>query len=138
MLRRCVLQTALTFLLMSLAFQVSSAATRAGVDEPETVMVTLHAKPGADAALAEVVARHWDIARRLNLVIESPHLTMRGHENGGESYIVDIFSWRDASIPDAAPPEIQAIWAEMNRLVEARGGRPGLSITPMSVLAPVR
>ena len=39
----------------------------------------------------------------------------------GETYFVEIFTWRDAAIPDHAPPAIQSIWAEMNKLVEGRG-----------------
>jgi hypothetical protein len=114
-----------------------SANARPNHDEPETVIVTLHAKAGAEAELAAVVMRHWDTAHRLNLVVDAPHLIMRGSENGSP-YIVEVLTWRDASIPDAAPPAIQAIWAEMNRLVEPRGGRPGLHISEVSILGSQR
>ena len=98
-------------------------------------MVTLHAKPGAEADLARVIARHWDTARGLNLILDAPYVTLRGTEDGGKTYFVHVFTWRDASIPDAAPAAIQAIWTEMNRLVESRGGRPGLQLTEVSVVA---
>ena len=101
---------------------------------PETVVVTLHARLGAEAALARVLERHWSTARSLSLVRDTPHLTLRGVEDGDKTYFVEIFAWRDAAIPDAAPPAIQAIWAEMNRLVEARGGKPGLDFSAVSVL----
>jgi hypothetical protein len=108
---------------------------RGGADDPETVMITLRAKPGGPE-LAAVVARHWETARRLNLVRDEPHVTVRGTESGDTVYFVDIFTWRDAGIPDAAPPEIQAIWTEMNRLVEGRAGRPGLEIAIVELVAP--
>jgi hypothetical protein len=96
---------------------------------PETVMITLHAKAGAEAALAQVVARHYETARRLMLLRdEAPHLTLRAPDDHDTVSIVEIFTWRDAATPDHAPREIQAIWQEMNGLVEARGGRPGLDI----------
>ena len=109
-------------------------ARLARADEPETIMITFRAKPGADAELARVIARHWDTARRLNMVRDTPHITVRGSENGNQIYFVDIFTWRDAGIPDAAPAAIAAIWAEMNQLVESRGGRPGLDITAVSLM----
>ena len=62
---------------------------------------------------------------------------MRGTEpaeGAMRTFFVDVFSWRDASIPDAAPKEIQAIWADMNRLVESRGGNPGLEFVQVSVI----
>lgn len=116
------------------AILVSSAVGGVRAEEPETVMITLHAKAGAEAELAQVIARHWDTARRLKLVRDTPHLTLRSAE-GGQTDFVEIMTWRDASIPDAAPPEIQKIWADMNRLVEKRGSAPGLRIEQMSVVS---
>ena len=97
-------------------------------DTPETVMVTLRAKPGAEAALARAIEKHWETARAHKLVTDAPRLTLRGVEEDGRVYFVDIFTWRDEKIPDAAPAAIQAIWKEMNEAVEARGGGPGISI----------
>jgi hypothetical protein len=104
--------------------------------EPETVVVTLHAKPGAEAQLARVIASHWETARKLNLVQTAPHMTLRGTEAGDKAYFLEIFTWRDGSIPDAAPAEIQAIWKQMNDLVEAREGKPGLDFRAVSIVGP--
>jgi hypothetical protein len=95
--------------------------------KPETILVTLHAKVGAEKELEQVIERHWSTARRMNLIAPEPHLTVRGSEDGSKTYFVHVFTWLDPSIPDNAPKEIQAIWADMNRLVEARGGKPGLT-----------
>jgi len=100
--------------------------------QPETVMITLHAKPGAEQALADVLARHYATARRLDLVVpEAPHVTLRSADGGEKRDFVEIMTWRDAEIPDHAPKEILAIWQEMNALVEARAGQAGLTITEM-------
>ena len=112
----------------------SAVAQHAG--EPETVMITFHAKPGAEADLERVIARHWTTAREMQLVRDTPHVTIRGTEDGNKAYFIDIFTWRDARIPDAAPAEIQKIWNDMNRLVEARGGHRGLEIVAVSIVAP--
>jgi len=100
--------------------------------KPETVMVTLLAKPGSEAALAKVLDRHWETARKLNLVRESSHLAYSGSNAPGTTFFVEIFTWRDGNIPDHAPSEIQAIWAEMNQLVEARAGTPGLRFVELT------
>jgi hypothetical protein len=103
--------------------------------QPETVMVTLHAKPGVETDLQEVITRHWTTARQLQLVRDTPHLTVRGTEGGNKTYFVDVFTWRDSRTPDAAPTEIQKIWTEMNRLVEARDGHRGIEIFVVSAVS---
>jgi hypothetical protein len=116
----------------AIAISMLLAAVCAAADRPETVMLRFQAKPGAEEELAKVIARHWKTVRELKLVQGAPHVTLRGTEDG-KTYFVDIFTWRDAGIPDAAPPTIQAIWGEMNKLVEARGGKPGIQIAEVSV-----
>jgi hypothetical protein len=104
--------------------------------EPETVMVTLHAKPGSEDALARVLDDHWQTARRLHLVRDGAHFTLRGSEDGDKTYFIEVFTWMDADIPDRAPQDILTIWNEMNRLVEARRGEPGLRFTEVSMVVP--
>jgi hypothetical protein len=60
----------------------------------------------------------------------SPHVTLRTVGSKDVTF-VEIFTWRDASIPDAAPPEIRAIWDEMNKIAEPRNGKSGLEIAMM-------
>ncbi len=83
-----------------------------------------------------MIALHWTTARQLRLVRDTPHFTVRGTEDGKKAYFVDVFTWRDSRTPDVAPEEIKRIWADMNRLVEARDGHRGLEISVVSVLAP--
>src|ERR1051325_2215190 len=100
------------------------AAAQSTADEPELVMITLRPKPGAEAALAEVIARHFETARQLNLLVpDAPHMTLRSDEPRVPTFFVEVFTWRSAAAPDNAPPAIQAIWKEMNALVEPRNGR---------------
>src|SRR4029450_12376433 len=97
-------------------------------DDPETMMITLRPKAGAEAELKTVIAAHWDTARRLNLVLPEPHVTLELKDETRAIYYVDVFTWRDRDIPDSAPESIQKIWSDMNRLTAARDGRPGLDI----------
>jgi hypothetical protein len=99
-------------------------------DIPETVIVTVRPKAGAEADLERVMVSHWATAQRLGLVLAEPHVRIQAKDADGKTYLVEIFTWRDEDIPDNAPAEIQAIWTDMTRLVEARNGRPGLEIVP--------
>lgn len=103
-------------------------------DQPEPVMVILHAKAGEEKELEQVIAQHWASAVRLNLVFPAPHLTLREPEEGNKTSFVEIFTWREARAPDAAPEEITKLWDQMNRLVEARNGKPGLLFVPVSIV----
>jgi hypothetical protein len=106
-------------------------------DQPDTAVITLHAKRGAEDALARVIARHWETVRQLKLVREDlPHLTLRATDGDGRTYFVEILTWRDGSIPDAAPPAVLAIWQELHALVEGQPGRPGLDITNVTMVEP--
>jgi hypothetical protein len=116
------------------AIASSDAIAQAQKPVPETVMVTLRVRPGAEASLADVIDRHWKTAQSLQLVLDAPHVTLRGGE-ADKPYYVEIFTWRDANIPDHAPAAIRAIWDEMNRLVERRDGKPGLELTEMFPVA---
>lgn len=122
-------------MLMGATAWLGFSAAQQRAEEPETVMITLHAKPGATAELERVIARHWTTAREMKLVRDAPHVTIRGTEDGNQTYFIDIFTWRNAGIPDAAPAEILKIWGEMNRLVETRGGHRGLEIAPVSIVS---
>lgn len=103
--------------------------------KPETVMVTYHAKAGSEADLAKVLARQWATGRNLKLFVDAPHLLVRGVEAGNKPYFVEILTWRDASVPDAPPDAIRTLWGEMNKLVESRGGRPGIEIAQVTLVA---
>ena len=47
---------------------------------------------------------------------------------------MDIFTWRDASAADGAPPAILAIWMEMAKLTEPRDGKLGIDIVPVVLI----
>ena len=115
------------------ALLVCAAARPA--DVPETVLITFRPKPQAEQELADVIARHWQEARRLDMVLATPHLTLRGRDGAGRVVFTEVLTWRDPSVPDAAPPAILEIWKRMNELVEERDGRPGLVLDAVTVLA---
>jgi hypothetical protein len=110
-----------------------SAEAQPASATPETVVITYHVKAGAEPALERVIAEHWRVARRLRLVLPALHVVAEGGARGHRD-IIEILSWRDSSIPDDAPEAISQLWAEMNALVEARDGQPGINFLRVSVL----
>ena len=94
-----------------------AAAAFAADPKPETVMVTAIAKKGFESELAVVFKRHWDAVKAMNLVVDSPHLTLKRVDAGKTTYF-EIFTWKDSATQDHAPLPIQAIWSELNRYSE--------------------
>ena len=113
-----------------------SSRPQSKVDQPETVLVTLHAKPGSEAALQAVLTRHWSTARALNLVRDSPHVTLREAEDGNTTRFIDIFTWRDAAIPDAAPAPIPRALGPDEPPDGSARRETGTGIPAVSVVAP--
>jgi len=120
------------------ALLAALAVAHAGSPIPETVLITFHPKHGSEQALADVIARHWATARRLDLVLDAPHVTLRGTDGGGNAYFVEVLTWRDAAAPDSAPKAILELWDQMNALVESTDARPGLDLRAVTVLSPQR
>ncbi len=104
-------------------------ANAASPTDPETVLVTYRATKDKESDLLGVVRRQWQTLRRLNFVREAPHTLVRATDEKGGVYFVEVLTWVSASIPDHAPAEVQAIWAELNKLCEARDGHRGIEIT---------
>ncbi len=100
----------------------------------ETIYSIAHVKPGMENQYSELSAKTWEIYRRLNLVLERPHVVVRGLDSGGLPYFVEIFTWRSPEIPDHAPPEVRAVWKQLEGVCEKRNGRPGIDFTEVTAV----
>lgn len=65
----------------------------------------------------------------MDLVVPKPHIVLKGIDESGKSYFVEIFTWRNAGIPDNAPKEVREIWEQLESMCEKRGGRPGIDFS---------
>lgn len=88
----------------------------------ETVYTTFRVIPGKEEEFAKVLAKAWPTYHRLGMVLDRPHLVLRGEDEGGKPYFIEILTWKDHDAPDHAPAEVQAIWDQMNALCEKRDG----------------
>lgn len=102
---------------------------------PETVLVTLRVQDGKGDEAARILADHWAVCRRLDLVFADPHVTVRGRDGAGKVYLVELFTWKDAAVTGNPPPEIQALWQRMHEVGEGRDGRPAIDIAEVERLS---
>ena len=125
-------------LAVALSLALGPALLRAA-GPPETVHVTYHVQAGKQDEFLKVLGEHFPACRKDGLVLEQPHLILAGKEEGGKPVVVEILSWRDEDAPDSVKekhPEIAAIWARLNALVEKRGGKPGIEIDAVDLVSP--
>lgn len=112
---------------------ISAARGAAAESDPETVLVSYHVKAGKADELAQLIDRTWATYQRFGLVFDNPHLVMRGREKGGE-FFAEILPWKSHSAPDNAPAEVHALWDEMQKVCEKRGGRDGIEIPEVEIV----
>jgi len=106
---------------------------------PETVHVTYHVQQGKLDEFLTVLKEHYPACRKDALVLESPHLILAGKEDGGKPFVVEVLTWVDGDAPDGVAekhPDVFAIWNRLQSLVEKRGGKPGIDIDPVDLVAP--
>jgi hypothetical protein len=99
------------------ALFITLFAVAAFADPPETVAITYRVSKANEAKLKEVIDNHWATVTRLELVTAAHQLYR------GDGFFLEIFTWKDAAIPDHAPPAVTALWGEMTKLVDKGGLR---------------
>ena|SRR5438067_13496730 len=112
------------------------AVAAAAAEPPETILSYAYPKEGKEAELEAAIKDDIAIMKKLDVIEPSPVLLLRGKDKKERPYFVMIFTWRSASIPDNAPPEIKKSWATMNALVETREQHRGIEfeeVTPLVV-----
>jgi hypothetical protein len=121
-------------LLAAPAFAQEKSAAPAPKDETETVITTFRVIQGKEAEFAKVLAKAWPTYHKLGMVLDQPHLILRGEDAPGKTYFVEILTWKSSDEPDNAPPEVSAIWKQMEALCEPRGGHRGIEFPEVWVV----
>lgn len=102
--------------------------------DTETVHTTFLVKDGKEAEFQKVYEKAWAAYRKFGMVLAKPHMLMRGEDEAGKIYFIEILTWKDHDKPDNAPPEVKAIWAQMEALCERRDGHRGIEFEEVRVL----
>ena len=116
------------------ALQLPASPPRNPSPTTETVICTMRVKPGSEGEFAKVIAKQWPTLRRLGLVEEKPHLVLRGKDESGKTYYVEILTWVNHEVPEHVPPDVQAIWDQMQPLVEARDGHRAIEFPEVEIV----
>ncbi len=103
--------------------------------DTETVLSTFRPQAGKEDELLKTMNQNWATLRRLGLVLAEPHLMLRGKDDSGKTIFVEILTWRDHEAPDHVPPEVQAIWKQLQTLVEDRGGHRGIEFPEFEIVS---
>jgi len=103
---------------------------------PETVICIYRVAKGNEKEFTQLLERHWPALRELGLATETRPTHYRGAEQDGEPLFVEIFEWVDGQASDLAPrhPDVAEIWERMDKLTEARGGRPNMEFPHVRLL----
>ena len=80
------------------------------------VIAVYKPRPGKQAELEAVVARHWPVLRNQNLITERPAYIMRA----ADGTIIEVFEWLSLQAIDDAHtnPEVQKLWTEFGEVCE--------------------
>jgi hypothetical protein len=95
----------------------------------ETIHSVAHVKPGHETEYAKLSEKAWALYKRLGFVLDRPHVVLRGSDEKGRPYFVEVFTWKSPDIPDHAPAEVKAIWQQLEEACEARDNRPGIDFS---------
>ncbi|HTS13285.1 MAG TPA: hypothetical protein VMH00_14305 [Candidatus Limnocylindrales bacterium] len=104
--------------------------------ETETVLSTFRPRAGMEDELLKTMNQNWSTLHKLGLVLDTPHLILRGKDDAGKPIFVEILTWRDHDAADHVPPEVETIWHHMNTLVEQRDGHHGIEFPEFEIVSP--
>jgi hypothetical protein len=122
-------------LALTLSLSAQEKAAKLPAPGTKTIYSIAHVKRGMEKQYAELSAKSWALYRRLDLVLPAPHVVLSGMDSQNLPYFVEIFTWRNADIPDHAPAEVRAVWQELENACEKRNGRPGIDFAEVTPVA---
>jgi hypothetical protein len=105
-----------------------------------TAICLYRVRAGCEAEFTKLLERHWPTLHDLGLVTDAPPQHFGGAEKEGGPLFVEIFSWasEEATAHAHEHPDVMAIWEPMDKLTEARDGRPNMEfphVRPLTLLA---
>lgn len=118
------------------SIRVASATAAAQDSNTETVLSTFRPRAGKEDDLLKTMTENWSTLRKLGLVLQEPHLVLRGKDDGGKTIFVEILTWRDHEAADHVPAEVQTVWNRLQALVEAREGHKGIEFPEFEIVTP--
>ncbi len=119
---------------LSLPTLASSQKKIEALSGTETVVATYRVKEGKEAEFSRLIAKAWPTYHRLGMVLDRPHIVLRGADESGKMYFIEILTWKSRGVLDNAPAEVTAIWDQMQPLCEERLGHRGIEISEVQIV----
>jgi hypothetical protein len=97
------------------------------MDKPLINICTYKVKPGKEAEMEALLAKHWPALHSVGLVTDEPARVYRGlpsgkpgNEHGASRIYVEFMTWKDEQSPQLAhqTPEVMAVWEPMGAICE--------------------
>ncbi len=85
-------------------FLLFGAEAVPNVDPPETVMVAFYPQPGKGDEVEALIWEQWETNTRFGLVANNVHHVYRGQSESGQTVLYDMFTWKDHTTSEHAPP----------------------------------
>jgi hypothetical protein len=103
--------------------------------DTETVLSTFRPRAGKEDELLKTMGKDWATLSKLGLVLQQPHIVLRGKDDAGKTIFVELLTWRDREAADHVPAEVQAIWNQLQSEVEDRGGHRGIEFPEFDIVS---
>lgn len=99
-------------------------------------LCTYRVKEGREEEFLSHLRGHWPVLHHFGLVSTDLHLMLRGAEQDGKPFFVEVLSWSSPEGPKLAEqlPEVLRIWEPMGKLCEARRGLPPMEFPIVTLL----
>jgi hypothetical protein len=114
---------------------ISYRSLAAQNSDTETVLSTFRPRADKEDELLKTMNKNWSTLLKLGLVLQQPHIVLRGKDDAGKTIFVEILTWRDHEAADHVPAEVQTIWNQLQSEVEERGGRRGIEFPEFEIVS---
>ncbi len=104
--------------------------------DTETVIATYRVKEGKEGEFLNLLNRQWPTLRKQGLVMDRPHLLLRGEDESKRTFFVEILTWKSHQAPATASQNsaVKTIWDSVQALVEGRLGHRGIEFPEVQVV----
>ena len=102
--------------------------------DPQAVVVRYQVRAGSEAEFEKICAEAWETYQRLGLIRDAPHVILRGKDEAGAAYFLELVPWKDRAVTGNPPPEVRTLWARLEGVCEARPSHRGIEFPDLQVV----
>src|SRR6478672_12499256 len=102
--------------------------------DPQTVIVRYQVREGSEPEFGTICNQAWATYLRLGLIRETPHVVLRGKDEAGKTYFMEIVPWKDRAVTGNPPPEVGQLWGQLEGVCESRPGHRSIEFPDLQVV----